>query len=182
MSENKIIIGSARIGENGKITGGAVGDQRQTTSSDKEGVGEVSMQDFYVHRKGWYILRAKDDEIGHRLAYAIRKACKNKNIGYNQSDRYGVVREGIETKKKVNSDCSSLVRACIKWASGIDVGDFNTLTEATVLERSGLFYNRIKYIPNETPLYNGDILVTLTKGHTVVVAEGGRARKKKEVK
>ena len=32
-----IIIGSARMGENGKITGGAAGDQKQTSVPDYKG-------------------------------------------------------------------------------------------------------------------------------------------------
>ena len=41
----KIIIGSARMGENGRTTGGKAGDQKQTTQDDYSG--EVSMQNFY---------------------------------------------------------------------------------------------------------------------------------------
>ena len=43
-----IIIGSARHDENGKYSGGMVGDQTGK---------EVSTQNFYVSSKGWYIKR-----------------------------------------------------------------------------------------------------------------------------
>lgn len=170
-----IIIGSARIGENGKITGGAVGDQKQVAKPDMSG--EVSMQEFYVHSKGWYVLRAIDDVVGSRLAHAMKRACNNKKIGYNQYQRYGIVTDGVDTKNSVNCDCSSLVRACIRWATGVDVGDFNTSTEAKHLELSGYFHKRIPYDKN-TVLYNGDILVTKTKGHTAIVVSGAKRRVK----
>ena len=44
-----------------------------------------------------------------------------------------------------------------------------------MLEKSGLFESR-KSVGTFTKLYNGDVLVTKTKGHTVVVVSG-RARK-----
>ena len=51
-----IIIGSARINEHGRTTGGKPGVQ--TTY-------EVSTQEFYIHTKGWNILRAKSDEVAN---------------------------------------------------------------------------------------------------------------------
>ncbi len=157
-----VIIGSARLGENGKITGGAAGDQ---TGS------EVSTQAFYVASKGWYILRPKSAAHAKKIAERMRAACANSNLGYDQSNRYGVLKYGIDTKTPTECDCSSLVRACIKEATGKDVGDFSTASEAGVLEASGLFEKRIPYTSG-TVLYTGDVLVTRTKGHTVVVVSG----------
>ena len=170
-----IMIGSARHDERNKYSGGAKGDQLQVDARDLKG--EVSMQDFYLHNKGWYILRAKDDFIGSELAKAMRTACNNSNIGYSQSDRYDIIKKGIRTKQKANCDCSSLVRACVIAATGgKDPGDFNTANEIQILTRTGLFYKPIKYT-KDTELYNGDILVTCSKGHTVIVC--GHARKRK---
>lgn len=167
-----IYVGSARIGENGKATGGKVGDQKQTTNNDLKG--EVSQQTFYNHSKGWYILRAELKEVRKALAEAMITACNNPNIGYNQEERNGIVKYGVATKVKTNSDCSSLVRACIKKATNTDVGNFTTLNEKDVLVKSGLFKCMGKYVnSDDTPLYNGDILVTCTKGHTVIVTSGG---------
>lgn len=171
-----IMIGSARIDENGKAVGGQPGDQKQKMKPDT--VGEVSMQQFYNHSKGWYILRAKDNEIRSQIAHAMKRACNNNKIGYSQSDRYSAVRLGTRTKKKCNCDCSSLVRLCILEASGVDVGDFTTLNEAGTLERSGLFHSRIEYNEsNPVPLFNGDILVTRSKGHTAVIVSGANRSK-----
>ena len=43
-------IGSARIDERGKATGGQKGDQKQTSTPDFKG--EVARQDFYVSKQG----------------------------------------------------------------------------------------------------------------------------------
>lgn len=168
-----IIIGSARIDENGKARGGVVGDQKQVSSTN-DTVGEVSMQNFYVHSKGWYILRPKDAIIANKIAENMKIACNNSNIGYNQNNRLGVITYGVATKTKTECDCSSLVRECIKEATGKDPGNFTTANEKSVLEATGLFEGAIAYT-SSTTLYTGDVLVTKTQGHTVVVV-GGTAR------
>lgn len=165
-----VIIGSARRDEHGNCySGGKAGDQTGQ---------EVSTQKFYNHSKGWYVLRAKDDRVAEKLAEAMKIACGNKNIGYDQLERYGVIKHGIDTKVKTECDCSSLVRACIIYASGKDVGDFNTSNERSVILESGLFEDVGSYKQGDT-LYNGDILVTRTKGHTVIVVGGAKKSKAK---
>lgn len=165
-----VIIGSARHDEHGNCySGGKAGDQTGQ---------EVSTQKFYNHSKGWYVLRAKDSRVAEKLAEAMQIACSNSNIGYDQSERYGVIKHGINTKVKTECDCSSLVRACIIYASGKDVGDFNTSNERSVILKSGLFEDVGSYKQGDT-LYNGDILVTRTKGHTVIVVSGAKKSKGK---
>ena len=61
-----IILGSARSDENKNYSGGLPGDQRQTSTPDMGG--EVSMQPFYIHKKGWNVIRAKDAEIAQKYA------------------------------------------------------------------------------------------------------------------
>ena len=56
-------------------------------------------------------------------------------------------------------------------ATGTDIGNITTANEASVLEKSGLFETR-KSVESSTVLYTGDILVTKTKGHTVIVTAG----------
>lgn len=165
-----IIIGSAKIDENGKISGGCVGDQKQKTSAN-DYIGEVSMEPFYVHSKGWYILRPISSIIATKIAANMETACNNKNIGYDQGNRHGIVKYGINTKVATECDCSSLVRQCVKEASEKDPGNFTTSNEATMLEATGLFEKK-KIYTSKTILYTGDILVTKTKGHTVVVVKG----------
>ena len=165
-----VIIGSARHDEHGNCySGGKAGDQTGQ---------EVSTQNFYNHSKGWCVLRAKDDRVAEKLAEAMQIASENKNIGYDQSERYGIIKHGINTKVKTECDCSSLVRACIIYASGKDVGDFNTSNERPVILKSGLFDDMGTYKVGDT-LYNGDILVTRTKGHTVIVTGGAKKSKEK---
>ena len=169
--EEKIVIkiGSARIDENGKATGGKAGDQTGK---------EVSEQGFYMHSKGWLCFRAKDVSVANELAKAMRDACANNNIGYDQGNRsimtmlkkYGSM---DKIKEKTETDCSNLVRGSIYQATGIDVGNFNTATEPAALRKSGLF-DEVE-ISSEKDIYNGDVLVTKTKGHTVI-AVSGRAR------
>ena len=161
-------IGSACCDENGRATGGKAGDQKQKTTPDY--AGEVKMEKFYVSSKGWYILRAKSVDVAMALAASMITACNNPNIGYNQNDRYGVVKSGTATKKKVNSDCSSLVRTCVKEATGKDPGDFTTANEVDILMKTTKF-TKLTYVSGTT-LYTGDILVTKTKGHTAIVTSG----------
>lgn len=165
-----VIIGSARHDEHGNCySGGKPGDQTGQ---------EVSTQKFYNHSKGWYVLRAKDADVAARLAEAIQIACGNDNIGYDQSERYGIIKYGIDTEVKTECDCSSLVRACIIYATGEDVGDFNTSNEQSVILESDLFDDMGSYHAGFV-LYNGDILVTRTKGHTVIVVSGAKKSKGK---
>lgn len=163
-----IIFGSARIDENGNIVGGAAGDQTGT---------EVSTHPYYMHSKGWYALRPKDASVADRIAIAMQQACDNSCIGYDQDQRNTVITQlkkyGTLAAIATNceADCSSLVRACIYQATGKDVGDMTTGNLASVLEKSGLFNARF-CVTSENQLYNGDVLVTRTKYHTVIVVSG----------
>lgn len=161
------IIGSARIDENGKVTGGKAGDQKQKSVPDTKG--EVSMQNFYVSSKGWYILRAKNPSVASSIALSMTIACNNPNIGYNQARRLDIIKAGTHAASPISCDCSSLVRQCVREAR-IEVGNFTTANEANVLVGTGQF-EKLTYT-NGTPIYLGDILVTKTKGHTVVVTSG----------
>ena len=166
-----IMVSSARSDERGKYTGGKAGDQKQKSKTN-DTRGEVSMQPMYTHRRGWYILRPKKVSHADTIADGGTRAANNPNIGYSQSDRLGVVKHGINTKVKTNADCSSLVRQVVKEATGKDPGNFTTANEARVLAATGLF-TKITYVnQSKTPVYNGDILVTKTKGHTVIVVSG----------
>lgn len=162
-----VIVGSARIDENGNANWGKAGDQSSR---------EVATEPYYKHRLGWYLLRPKEAAVANKLAQAMREGCANDNIGYSQSDRYGVLNNLkiygsiAKIKAKTNADCSSLVRACCIQA-GILVSDFNTSNELAVLEKTGAFHKAV-IVTNGTKLCAGDVLVTMTKGHTVIVTEG----------
>ena len=162
-----VIFGSARIDEGGSLHGGRAGDQKQTALPDRKG--EVSMQDFYIHKKGWVILRAKDPAHAYKIAKAMEQACNNPNIGYDQNQRLGVITYGTASKVQTECDCSSLVRQCVKEATGKDPGNFTTMNEVSTLLGTKLF-DRIP-CNNVADVKQGDILVTKTKGHTGVVVQ-----------
>ena len=171
-----VIIGSARIDERGTAHGGAAGDQKQTAKPDYKG--EVSMQSFYVSSKGWYIYRAKKVEHANKLAKAMKRACNNKHIGYDQYQRDNIIKDHTDSKVNTECDCSSLVRECIIEATGKDPGNIRTVSMPQMLPKTGLFKDVITY-KSGTTLYTGDILVTKTSGHTVIVVEG-KARGKND--
>lgn len=162
-----IMIGSARIDENGHISGGKAGDQTGK---------EISTQPFYIHKKGWYVLRPKSQDVAKSMGNAMLEACANNNIGYDQTNRYGIINmlkiyKTIKAiKEKTEADCSSTIRACCIQA-GFDPGDFNTQNEVSVLSKTGKFEEKKTYTSG-MKLYFGDVLVTKTKGHTVVVTQG----------
>ena len=167
-----IMVGSARIDERGNASGGAAGDQKQTSATN-DLAGEVSMQAMYSHSKGWYILRPKSAAHAAKMAALMKAACNNANIGYDQGNRPGVVQHGIMSAVKTECDCSSLVRQVVKEATGKDPGNFTTSNEAAALEATGLFESKRSYTSQSaTPVYDGDVLVTKSKGHTVIVVSG----------
>lgn len=168
---SEVTIGSARIDERGKALGGQAGDQKQTGVNDYKG--EVSMQDFYVHSKGWIIARLKPkyQKYAIGIASCMIIACNNKNIGYNQAERTDFILDGgVWATKPTSCDCSALVRDCVLEATGVDPGNFTTATEVNALLKTGLF-DLFDYKVG-TPLYTGDILVTKSKGHTAIVTSG----------
>ena len=167
-----VIIGSARIDERGKISGGQAGNQTGK---------ELSTQNWYLHSKGWRVFRAKSAEKAEKIARAMKSACENRNIGYDQYQRntlYNLVKsrgfDPSKADKPTETDCSALVRVCCCYAD-IMVGDFNTSTEASMLLATGEFVELAgdKYTKQDDYLGAGDILVTRTKGHTVVVLTNG---------
>lgn len=163
-----VTIGSARCDEKKKYSGGKKGDQIQASTDDYKG--EVSMQSFYIHKKGWWILRPKYPEVAVRIAQSMKIACNNKNVGYSQNNRYAILYVGTSTTEPTNCDCSTLIRVCVKEATGKDPGDFTTANEVQKLMATGLF--ELVEFTNANDLYTGDILVTKTKGHTVAVVSG----------
>lgn len=163
-------LGSARSDERGKISGGSAGDQTG---------GEVSTQDYYTHSKGWNVLRAKESGVGDKIADCMEDACNNPHIGYDQNHRntlYNAVKGNgfkCDTKSLANdveTDCSALVRVCVGYA-GIKIGDIYTGNLKSTLLATGKFELVTCDMPDE--LKRGDILVTKTKGHTVVVLSNG---------
>lgn len=165
-------IGSARIDENGKTHGGKAGDQSGR---------EICTQAWYKHKKGWRVLRCTNVDKAEKIARAMQAACDNANIGYDQHQRLSLYNfakrvdfDPSKIKTPCETDCSALVRVCLAYA-GIPTEDFRTSNEASVLLRTGEFVERKegRYTDQSTYLRRGDILVTRTQGHTVVVLSNG---------
>ena len=169
-----VMIGSARIDEKGNAHGGQAGDQRKGF--------EVSTQEWYKHSKGWRVFRAKDPAKAEIIAKTMEWACASDLIGYDQYQRntlYNELKlyafEKYYLSKAVETDCSALVRVCLAFA-GIDVpADFYTGSMAKKMIATGEIVEMVgsKYTDNPNSLGRGDILVTKTKGHTVVVLTNG---------
>lgn len=167
-----VLIGSARINEKGSINGGVAGDQTGK---------EVSTEKWYLHSKGWIVIRANDPAVREKIARNMESICANDNIGYCQDHRstltaaakpYGY--DAAKVSKKVETDCSEAVRNCVLYA-GINVGTFNTASEVSALKKTGNFEIMMDdmHCKSSDYLLRGDILVTRTKGHTVVVLTNG---------
>lgn len=170
-------IGSARIDENGNAKGGKAGDQTGK---------EVSTQNWYKHTKKWRVFRPVSASDAEKIAQDMQWACDNKNIGYDQNQRltlYNVAKEvGFNCKlvnKPCETDCSALVRVCCAYA-GIMLPNFRTPTEPNALLDSGRFVEMVgtKYSDSSDYLKRGDILVTSTQGHTVIVLNDGKKAEK----
>lgn len=162
-----LTIGSARHDENGNYHGGKNGDQDGT---------EVSTQTYYLHPKGWYVIRPISVELANKIAQSMLDLCANNHVGYDQYDRnlIAMVKKAGSIKAiktDCDTDCSDAVRAVIYDACKVDTGDFYTATEPDVLAKTKLFEKAVK-VTTSTVLYNGDILVTQSKGHTAIVVAG----------
>ena len=168
-----VYVGSARIDENGKAYGGKAGDQTGK---------EVSKQKYYVHSKGWRVFRAKDATVAAKIAQFIEDVCANPLVGYDQWNRhtlYNAIKDMSfdlsKLNKKVETDCSALVRTALALC-GIHVPeDFRTGNMPQYLLATGEFaeLKGSKYTGQSTYLGKGDVLVTKTSGHTVVVLDDG---------
>ena len=169
-----VYVGSARIDEKGKAYSGKAGDQTGK---------EVSRQKFYVHSKGWRVFRAKNRNAALKIAEAMEAACDNKYIGYDQwqrntlytqAEKYGF--DISKVKTDCETDCSALVRVCCAWAGIMGIpAEFRTGNMPRYLLGTGDFIELkgSKYTGQSTYLGKGDILVTKSSGHTVVVLDDG---------
>lgn len=167
-------IGHASGDENGNIKNGSAGDQTGK---------EVCIRNWYQHKKGWVVLRCKDPEKRLLIAEAMEKACANSNIGYDQNQRdtlFNAVKslgfDPSKVTKKVETDCSALVRVCIAYAYGEDIaGNIRTITEPAALVKTGEFEKLTsdKYCKSTDYLLRGDVLCTCESGHTVVCLDNG---------
>ena len=168
-----VIIGSARSDERGAISGGVAGDQTGR---------EVCTENYYNSKLGWNLLRAKKPQIAEKIAQDMQWACNNNNIGYDQSNNQSLYYESYSldfncarVTTPCETDCSQLVRVCVSYALGKSIPYFYTGDEVEVLMSTGEFdlITDTSYTSTDRFLKRGDILVTKSKGHTVVVLSDG---------
>lgn len=162
-------IGSARINENGQLEGGQPGDQNGR---------ECMIEQWYLHPKGWYVLRPMNYAKGELMAQDMVYLCNNPNIGYSYWDNSHTlydeaVQVGFDCSRVTtpcDTNCSRGVRVCALYA-GYNIPDFYTGNEISVFTATGEFILLTADIYCEIPdnLQVGDILVTKTKGHTAIV-------------
>ncbi len=166
-------IGSARNGETGKPTNNKAGDQTGK---------EVSVQNWYLHSKGWRVFRCKDPAKAEKMADQMQAACDNPYIGYDQYQRHTLYKvaqamawELAKVKTKCETDCSALIRTIMASVGIFVPEDFRTGNMPGYLLKSGQFVELTgdKYQKQSAYLKRGDILVTGTSGHTVMVLSNG---------
>ena len=97
-----------------------------------------------------------------------------RNSLYKEAERFSF--DVSKVTKLCETDCSALVRVCCAYAgiTGIP-SDFRTVNMPAYLKQTGAFneLTGAKYQEQSTYLGRGDILVTRTSGHTVVVLTNG---------
>ena len=176
-------IAQASIDENGNAHGGKAGDQNGR---------EVKITNWYSYGKtGWdVVIRPKDRNKAHKMAEAMKAACANNNIGYDQWQRENLLTEvkkvGNDFSKvttPTETDCSALI-ATVIIATGTPeekmrnkernnklayTGDLKSLCAA-----SGEFtiLTEKKYLTSGDYLLEGDIILN-EKNHVVMAIENG---------
>ena len=156
-------FGSARNGENGA---------RNNQAGDQTGR-EVMIQDAYMHRNGWTIIRAKNPDVANALAFSMACACSNDEVGYDQNDRYSIFFTGITNHIPTECDCSSLVAWCCVncGITNFEVNGFYTGNEVQRLSETDAF--DVLPCNSISDMYTGDILVdSAGTSHTGIVVEG----------
>ena len=176
-------IAQASIDEKGQAHGGKAGDQNGK---------EVKISNWYSYGKsGWdVVIRPKDRNKAHKMAEAMKAACANDNIGYDQWERENLLTEvkkvGNDFSKittPTETDCSALV-ATVIIATGTPeekmrnknrenklayTGDLKSLCAA-----SGEFtiLTEKKYLASGDYLLEGDIILN-EKHHVAIAIENG---------
>lgn len=170
-------IGHASIDENGKISGGKVGDQTGK---------EICIRNWY--KKPYNVmLICTDEKVADKAADYMEEICKNDNYGYDQSQRttgYESIKKNGVAKGKGEFDCSSLVASCYKLA-GLNV---NVNSTTSNLRKALLATGKFKAYEDDahvnTSAYAKRGAVYLSEGHHVVMAlgSGSKATKSEPLK
>lgn len=162
--------------ELGRITGGAAGDQSG---------GEVLVRSWY--NRPWDIMfRPTHAAVGERIAAVARLLASNPNIGYDQSQRLTLYKEGerigwqisrINEIRPCECDCSSLIPVVLRfvgieipsgvWTGNLDAylsetGNFAAIADPAILTTGD-------------GVRAGDILINKRYHAAIVVSSGSDA-------
>lgn len=162
-----IKIGHAGSDERGKYTGGKTGDQTG---------GEVCIRDWY-NRPWNVIVRPQSAYVAAGMIRAMRAACINDNIGYDQNQRTTLFTQAQSADWNISkiatpceTDCSALIAVCAN-AAGVPVSkDIYTGNMVKALKATGQFdvLTASKYLSSDQHLQAGDVLVY--EGHHTAMA------------
>lgn len=160
-------IGHASIDENGKISGGKVGDQTGK---------EIFIRKWYSRPWNVY-LECVDEKLADKAAKYMEQICLDDNYGYDQGQRLTGYNSIVANKGNVKGgkgefDCSSLVASCYRLA-GLNISPaLTTRNMRAVLLATGKFkeYTGSKYINHDAYAKRGGIY--LKEGSHVVMALG----------
>lgn len=158
-------IGHASIDENGKVSGGKVGDQTGK---------EICIRNWY--KKPWNVmLICTDEKIADKAADYMEAICKDDSYGYDKSQRttgYQSIKKNGVAKGKGEFDCSSLLASCYNLA-GLNVNvNCTTRNLREALLATGKFKAYEDNAHVNTSAYAKRGAVYLSEGHHVVMALG----------
>ena len=149
---------------------------------------EVTVDDWSysiigLNSRHWqYVFRAKDPEVGRRIAQLMVDAANNDHIGYDQNakERETLYKQAEKHNwdmtaidKDCETICSCIISVCLT-AVGIPMPKtWYPKDMRADLEATGLFYcfSTKDYLTSSSKLVVGDILLSESAKHTVVVAE-----------
>lgn len=127
-------IAHSSIDERGKISGGSAGDQTGK---------EVCIRAFY-DKPFTEVLRIENKEVREQFANNMIDCTNNSNVGYDQGGRNTILTEAekvnfdfLKIATKCESDCSSIVTACVLGAIYKVLGKDAYLKAKAVLVVSG---------------------------------------------
>jgi hypothetical protein len=177
-AEPAVKLGQANCGEGGKLRGCRAGDQtgKEVAISGWTYSGSSSSSFHWV-----YVFRAKDPEVGRKMADAMKEAAANSHVGYDQNvpDRYSLYDEA----KKVGWDISAISNNCETTCASVVSVCCNVAGISTPkMLYSGIVYRELmatgafdcytsgSYTASSANLLPGDILCN-PKRHTAMVVE-----------
>lgn len=153
-----IMIGHASSDERGKYNGGQAGDQNGR---------EVYVREWY-NRPWNKVVRPKSAYVAAGMVRAMRDACHNNSVGYDQSQRttlYTQAKAAGWDLSKITVPCETDCSALIAVSKDIYTGNMVKVLEATgqfeVLAAS-------KYLTSDAYLMAGDVLIY--EGHHTAMA------------